>query len=158
MNAGAYGKEIKDVVTYVKYIDKNTNEIKTLKKEEINFSYRNSCFCKLDGIIIEVGMHFEKRKMCEYKEKRISSQPLDYPSAGSIFKRGEDFITAKLIEEAGLKGFQIGGAKVSEKHAGFIINVGGATAKDILDLIEYIKKVVYEKFEKKLETEVRIIK
>ena len=96
--------------------------------------------------------------MCEYKEKRISSQPLDYPSAGSIFKRGEDFITAKLIEEAGLKGFQIGGAKVSEKHAGFIINVGGATAKDILDLIEYIKKVVYEKFEKKLETEVRIIK
>lgn len=99
-----------------------------------------------------------KRKMCEYKEKRISSQPLDYPSAGSIFKRGEDFITAKLIEEAGLKGFQIGGAKVSEKHAGFIINVGGATAKDILDLIEYIKKVVYEKFEKKLETEVRIIK
>lgn len=99
-----------------------------------------------------------KKKMCEYKEKRISSQPLDYPSAGSIFKRGEDFITAKLIEEAGLKGFQIGGAKVSEKHAGFIINVGGATAKDILDLIEYIKKVVYEKFEKKLETEVRIIK
>ena len=98
-----------------------------------------------------------EQRMQEYKEKRINSQPLDYPNAGSIFKRGDDFITAKLIDEAGLKGYQIGGAKISEKHAGFIVNTGKATSKDIIDLIEYVKKVIYEKYGKKLETEVRII-
>ena len=110
-------------------------------------------------------MKFEKKskeeieaKMAEYKEKRLKSQPLDSLSAGSTFKRGKDFIAAKLIDEAGLKGYQIGGAKVSEKHAGFIINTGNGKAKDILDLIEYVKKVVYEKYGKILETEVRIIK
>ena len=165
MNAGAYGEEISNLVTYVKYIDINTNEIKVLENEKLEFSYRKSIFQKIDTVILEVGMHLEKgnkekinKKMQEYKEERNKMQPQNYPNAGSIFKRGNDFITAKLIDEAGLKGYKIGGAKVSEKHAGFIVNTGNATSEDIINLIEYIKKVVYEKYGKKLETEVRIIK
>ena len=96
-------------------------------------------------------------KMDEYREKRIETQPLNYPSAGSTFKRGNGFVTARLIDEAGLKGYKIGGAQVSEKHAGFIINTGDATAKDVLDLIDYVKQKVYEKFNVKIETEVRIL-
>jgi len=98
-----------------------------------------------------------KSKMDEYAQKRRDTQPLEYPNAGSTFKRGSDFITAKLIDEAGLKGYKIGGAEVSTKHAGFIVNTGNATAKDILDLVEYVKKVVYEKFGKKIELEVKIL-
>ena len=165
MNAGAYGKEFKDIVKYVKYFDINSFEIVTLEKEKLQFSYRNSIFKKLNAVILEIGMHFEndekekiKHKMQEYKEKRLSTQPLDYPSAGSIFKRGEDFIAAELIDKAGLKGYQIGGAKVSEKHAGFIVNTGNATSEDILNLIEYVKQVIYKKYGKILETEVRILK
>ena len=165
MNAGAYGKEVKDIVQYVKYIDINTNEIKVLHNNEIKFEYRKSIFENLKAIIVEVGMIFEKQdkniieaKMEEYREKRKEAQPQDMPNAGSIFKKGKDFVTSKLIDEAGLKGYKIGGAMVSEKHAGFIVNTGNATAEDILNLIEYIKKVIYEKYEKKLETEVRIIK
>lgn len=191
MNAGAYGKEIKDVLSYVKYIDIETNEIKTIeiendtdnditnklnekqnenqqtlkcKKDDI-FSYRNSIFQKMNTVIIEVGLTLvpeDKAKileqMNEYKEKRMNTQPLDKPSAGSTFKRGEDYVAAKLIDEAGLKGYKIGGAEVSTKHAGFIINSGNATCKDILELIEYIQKKVENKFNKKLELEVRIIK
>ncbi len=165
MNAGAYGSEMKDVVSFVKFVDLNTLEVKTIQNNEINFEYRKSIFQNLNTVIVEVGMHFKKdkkenikSKMDEYKEKRIMTQPLEYPSAGSTFKRGKDFITAQLIDECGLKGYTIGGAQVSTKHAGFIINKGNATAKDILELIEYIKKVVYEKYNKNLETEVRIIK
>lgn len=166
MNAGAYGKEIKDVLSYVKYIDIETNEIKTIEIEnEGIFSYRNSIFQKMNTVIIEVGLTLvpeDKAKileqMNEYKEKRMNTQPLDKPSAGSTFKRGEDYVAAKLIDEAGLKGYKIGGAEVSTKHAGFIINSGNATCKDILELIEYIQKKVENKFNKKLELEVRIIK
>ena len=95
--------------------------------------------------------------MDEYAKFRKEKQPLEYPSAGSVFKRGEDFITSKLIDEAGLKGFSIGGAEVSEKHAGFIINKGNATAKDILELIEYVRNKVYEKYNKEIELEIEII-
>ena len=95
--------------------------------------------------------------MNEYKKYSKAKQPIEYPSAGSTFKRGEDYITAKLIDEAGLKGYSIGGAEVSEKHAGFIINKGNATAKDILNLIEYVKNTVYEKFNKKIELEIEFM-
>ena len=95
--------------------------------------------------------------MDEYAQFRKEKQPLEYPSAGSTFKRGEDFITAKLIDECGLKGYQIGGAQISEKHAGFIINKENATAEDVLKLIEYTKEQVYNKFGKKIETEIEII-
>ena len=95
--------------------------------------------------------------MDEYAEYRKEKQPIDYPSAGSTFKRGTDFITAKLIDETGLKGYSIGGAKISEKHAGFIINTGNATAQDVLDLVKYVKDKVYEKFGKKIELEIKIL-
>ncbi len=165
MNAGAFDGEMKNIVEYVKYMDVNTSEIRILHNDEIKFEYRKSIFEKLNTVILEVGMKFNKdekknieSKMNEYKEKRMKTQPLDYPSAGSTFKRGKDFISSKLIDECGLKGYTIGGAQVSKKHAGFIVNIGNATAKDILDLIEYVKEVVYKKFEKELETEVRIIR
>ncbi len=165
MNAGAFDGEMKNIVTYVKYVDIDTNEIKIIHNNEIKFSYRESIFKNLNAVIFEIGMKFNKdekenieTKMKAYKEKRMQTQPLEYPSAGSTFKRGKDFISAKLIDECGLKGYKIGGAQVSTKHAGFIVNVGNANAKDILDLIEYVQKVVYEKFEKNLETEVRIIR
>ena len=92
-----------------------------------------------------------------YKEKRKNSQPLEYPSAGSTFKRGEDFITAKLIDEAGLKGTKVGDAEVSRKHGGFIINKGNATASDILELVQIIKNKIYEKYQKKIELEVEVL-
>ena len=95
--------------------------------------------------------------MEEYASYRKEKQPIEYPSAGSTFKRGNDYITAKLIDEAGLKGYTIGGAEVSSKHAGFIINKGNATAKDILELIEYVKEEVYKKFKKKIELEIEVI-
>ena len=115
-------------------------------------------------IILETTMKLQKgntkeieKKMNEYLTQRKEKQPLEYPSAGSTFKRGDGFITAKLIDECGLKGYQIGGAQISEKHAGFIINKEGATTKDILDLIEFTKKKVFEKFEIQIEEEVEII-
>ena len=96
-------------------------------------------------------------KMDDFAKRRRESQPLDMPSAGSTFKRGEDFVTAKLIDESGLKGYSIGGAEISNKHAGFIVNKGNATAKDIQNLINYVKEKVYEKFGKRIQEEVKII-
>ena len=115
-------------------------------------------------IIIEAQLKFQKEdaerikeRMDEYRKARMEKQPIDMPSAGSTFKRGTNYISAKLIDDAGLKGYEIGGAQVSEKHAGFIVNKGNATAQDILDLIDYVIKVVYEKFGKILELEVEVI-
>jgi len=163
MNAGAYGKEMKEIVKEATCIDEN-GKIKTLKNEEISFSYRHSRFKEEQDIIISAKLKLEKGKQEEIKEKidtykksRQEKQPIDMPSAGSTFKRGTNFISAKLIDEAGLKGYMIGGAQVSIKHAGFIVNTGNATAKDILDLIDYVIKVVYEKFGKVLELEVEVI-
>ena len=164
MNAGAYGVEMKDIVVSTKYFDLNTYEIKTIANNEHNFEYRKSIFQNLNTVILETTLKFQKgnqeeikAKMHEYAEKRKATQPLDKPSAGSTFKRGTDFITAKLIDESGLKGYSIGGAQVSNKHAGFIINEKNATAKDIINLINYVKEKVYEKFGKTIEEEVKII-
>ena len=164
MNAGAYGAEMQNIVVSTKYLDLNTYEIKTIANNEHNFEYRKSIFQNLNTVILETTLKLQKgnkeeikAKMQEYAEKRKATQPLDKPSAGSTFKRGTDFITAKLIDESGLKGYSIGGAQVSEKHAGFIINTGNATAKDIINLINYVKEKVYEKLGKTIEEEVRII-
>ncbi len=164
MNAGAYGGEFKDIVAKTKCIDKLGNIIE-LNNEEQNFSYRSSIFKNNELIIIESELKLEikqnnqeiQQKMNENKDSRKLKQPINMPSAGSTFKRGEDFITAKLIDDCGLKGFSIGGAQVSNIHAGFIVNKGNATAKDVLDLVKYIKKEVYERFKKKIELEIEII-
>lgn len=163
MNAGAYGKEIKDMVIETKCMDIEGN-IFTLSKEEQQFSYRSSIYQQKNDIILETKLRLSKgnkqeiqAKMNEYLVARKQKQPLEYPSAGSSFKRKEGVITAKLIDECGLKGYQIGGARVSEKHAGFIVNYNGATAKDVLDLIKYVKQKVYEKFGIKIEEEIKMI-
>ncbi len=164
MNAGAYGKEIKDLILKTKVLNKETGKIEILKKEQQNLSYRNSIFKQHNYIILETSLRLQKgnikeidKKMNEYLNHRKEKQPTEYPSAGSTFKRGEGFITAKLIDECGLKGYTIGGAQISEKHAGFIINKGDATSKDILDLIAYTKKKVFEKFGVQIEEEIEII-
>ena len=163
MNAGAHGKEMKDIVKTVTYMDRDGN-IKKIENAEAEFKYRNSIFSHKDYVIIEAELKLQKgnkeeisEKMQEYANFRKEKQPLEYPSAGSTFKRGEDFITAKLIDECGLKGYQIGGAQISEKHAGFIINKDNATAEDVMKLIEYTKEQIYNKFGKKIETEVEIL-
>ena len=165
MNAGAFGGEIANIVESVTYISLKDLKVYTLKNEQCEFAYRTSIFEQdEDKIILEAIFNFKKgkkeeiaQKMDEFRNKRLSSQPLDKPSAGSTFKRGENFITAKLIDECNLKGYKIGGAQVSEKHAGFIINTGNASAKDIIDLIKYVKTKVYEKFGVEIKPEVRVI-
>ena len=164
MNAGAFGGEIKDIVLNTKYIDLDNIEERIIEKNEHKFEYRKSIFQSLNCIILETTLKLKleskdkiEEKMNEYSKKRIETQPLDMPSAGSTFKRGNDFITAKLIDESGLKGYSIGGAEVSTKHAGFIVNKGNAKAKDIIELINYVKEKVYEKFGKEIQEEVKII-
>ena len=164
MNAGAYGGEIKDIVQDVEYLDYEDLKIKKITNKECNFEYRHSVFCENKNIILSATFKLENgikeeiaNRMNEFAKSRKEKQPLEYPSAGSTFKRGTDFITAKLIDECGLKGYQIGGAQVSEKHAGFIINKENATAKDIIDLVEYVKKTVKEKTGKSIDLEVEII-
>lgn len=163
MNAGAYGKEMKDVVLSTTCMDKN-GKLYTFSNEEQEFSYRNSIFQKKDYIIIETKLKLEygkkdeiQKKMEEYFKSRKEKQPIEYPSAGSSFKRQEGIITAKLIDDVGLKGYKIGGAQVSEKHAGFIVNYNNATATDVINLINYIKEKVYSKYGIKIEEEIKII-
>ena len=163
MNAGAHGKELKDILKKVTAMDYNGN-IYEFTNEECQFSYRNSRFQKEKHIILQATLELEKgnsteikEKMDEYMQFRKEKQPIEYPNAGSTFKRGEDFVTAKLIDEAGLKGYKIGGAQVSEKHAGFIVNVDNATAKDVIELTDYIKEKIKEKFGKKINLEIQII-
>lgn len=163
MNAGAHGKELKDILKKVTAMDYNGN-IHEFTNEECQFSYRNSRFQKEKHIILQATLELEKgnsteikEKMDEYMQFRKEKQPIEYPNAGSTFKRGEDFVTAKLIDEAGLKGYKIGGAQVSEKHAGFIVNVDNATAKDVIELTDYIKEKIKEKFGKKINLEIQII-
>ena len=163
MNAGAHNKEIKDIVKSVKCLDYNGNE-KEFTKEQLNFGYRNSIFVREKYIILEVVLELQKGKQEKIKEKmekymkyRKEKQPLEYPSAGSIFKRDVEFVTARLIDEAGLKGYSIGDAKISTKHSGFIVNKGNATASDVIALIKYVKNTVYEKFNKKIELEIEIV-
>lgn len=163
MNAGAYGKEAKDIVTETTILDYN-GDIKKIKGLEHEFQYRSSILKNMKVIILETKLKLDYGRkeqilnlMEEYRNSRFEKQPVEFPSAGSTFKRGKDFITAKLIDECGLKEYSIGGAKVSNKHAGFIINTGNASAKDIIDLIEYIKKIVFEKTGKEIELEVEIV-
>ena len=163
MNAGAHGSEMKDIVKTVKYMTRD-GEIHTITNEQAKFEYRKSLFAEKDYIILEAELQLKtgkteeiKEKMTEYATYRKEKQPIEYPSAGSTFKRQEGVITAKLIDECGLKGFQIGGAKVSEKHAGFVINSDNATAKDVIDLIKYIKEKVNEKYGIKIKEEIRIV-
>lgn len=164
MNAGAYGSEFKDIIIETTCMNLD-GEIFTLSNEEQKFEYRRSIFKDKKYIILQSKLLLKyvedskiiKEKMDEYKASRIEKQPIEFPSAGSTFKRGADFITAKLIDECGLKGYCVGDAEVSTKHAGFVINKGNATAKDVLELIEIIKKSVYEKFGKVIELEVELL-
>ena len=163
MNAGAHGGEMKDIVLETMCMDKQGN-ICVLSNEEQEFEYRNSIFKLNKYIILSTKLKFKKgiykeikEKMDEYANWRKEHQPIEYPSAGSTFKRGTDFITAKLIDECGLKGYSIGDAEVSTKHAGFVINKGNAKAKEVIDLIEYIKEKIAHKFGKEIELEVQII-
>ena len=164
MNAGAYGSEFKDIVIETTYMDYDGN-IYTINNEQQKFEYRKSIFKDKKWIILESKLLLKyaedssliKEKMDEFKKSRIEKQPIEYPSAGSTFKRGSDFITAKLIDECGLKGYKVGNAQVSTKHAGFVINTGDATAKDVLELVDIIKNNVYQKFEKEIELEVEVI-
>ena len=156
-NAGAYGGEIKDII-------EDGNKIKTISKQEQDFAYRHSIFENSKAIIIGAKFKLNTGNIDDIKEKmnanllsRKDKQPIENPSAGSTFKRGDGFITAKIIDECGLKGISIGDAKVSEKHAGFVVNTGNATAKDVICLIEKIKAEVYKKTGKQIETEIKII-
>lgn len=164
MNAGAYGKEIKSIIYSTTYVDKNS-EIKVANKLEHEFDYRTSRFAKnKDEIIVESIIKLEKGNKAEIKQKmdddkksRKLKQPLQYPNAGSVFKRGNDYITSLLIDKCGLKGYNVGDAYISDLHAGFIINKKNATAKEVLELIAYIKKRVYKEFNKKIELEIEVL-
>lgn len=161
MNAGAYGGEMKDVVEAVSFVDPSGEE-HVVTGDEMEFSYRKSALSDTDCIITGATINLEKgsieeidEKMADLAARRREKQPLEMPSAGSTFKRPQGYFAGTLIEQSGLKGKSIGGAQVSEKHAGFIINKGGATTKDICDLIELVQNTVYEKHGVLLETEVK---
>ena len=163
MNAGCYGSEMKDVVIKSRYMTRD-GKIKTLDLKSHKFEYRNSIFANKDYIIIDTTISLQKgnvdeikAKIDEYNTSRREKQPLDYPSAGSTFKRIEGIPTAKLIDDAGLKGYNVGDAEVSRKHAGFIINKGKATSQDVLDLVEYVKKQVKEKFNIDIQLEILVL-
>ena len=163
MNAGAYGGELKDVVTEVTalYLD----GVKVLTPAELDFSYRHSVFSAGEGIVLGAKVKLEsgdpdaiKAKMDDLMARRKASQPLELPSAGSTFKRPTGYYAGPLIEGCGLKGCRVGGAEVSSKHAGFVVNVGGATCADVLALIEKVQKTVYDAHGVMLEPEVKIIR
>lgn len=163
MNAGAYGSEMKDIVVKTRYMTYD-GKIKSLDLNEHEFEYRNSIFSRLDVIIIDTTISVKKgnkeeieNKINEYSISRKNSQPLEYPNAGSTFKRKEGVITAKVIDECGLKGVNVGDAEISTKHAGFIVNKGKATANDFLELVEYVKKEVKNKTGLDLELEILVI-
>ena len=163
MNAGAYGSEMKDIVEEVTYLDFE-GTLHTISNAECEFEYRYSKFFNEKAIILETKLNLEKGnkeeiqdKITELAKQRKEKQPLEYPNAGSTFKRGDNYITAKLIDECGLKGYTIGGAQVSEKHAGFIINKANSTSKDILDLIEHVKTKVKEQTGEDIKLEIEII-
>lgn len=163
MNAGAYGGEMKDVIFSVNHIDKNGN-FGSLEKDELDLNYRHSAYTDNGYTILSAILKLKKADKTEIKEsmddklrRRKEKQPLEYGSAGSTFKRPEGYFAGALIEQSGLKGYTVGGAQVSEKHAGFVINKNGATATDVITLIRDVQDKVYEKFGVKLETEVKII-
>ncbi len=163
MNAGAYGGEMKDILKEVLVMDQQ-GRIFTLEKKDLKLGYRTSAVKEKGYIVLAAvlelrpGDREEIRKLMEdLKQKRVEKQPLDLPSAGSTFKRPEGYFAGKLIMDAGLRGFSVGGAQVSEKHCGFIVNTGGASASDVLTLIREVQKRVREKFGVELETEVKFL-
>lgn len=166
MNAGAYGGQVSDVLEVCEVYNTETRETLSLSADELQLSYRHSIFSD-NGSLICLGATFSLKEgnkedidavMRELMQRRISKQPLEHPSAGSVFKRpASELYVGKMIEESGLKGFRIGGAMVSEKHAGFIVNAGGATAGDVLELIDHIKRVIMQGYGIELECEIRRI-
>ncbi len=163
MNAGAYGGEMKDVLTEASVLTAG-GEILTLPAEDLQLSYRHSAIPEKNAIVMRVSLRLREGKreeisayMADLKERRVSKQPLEYPSAGSTFKRPEGYFAGKLIEDAGLKGYSRGGAQVSEKHCGFVINRDHATARDIRTLMEYVQQTVLKKYGVTLEPEVKFI-
>lgn len=163
MNAGAYGGEMKQILESVTVLTKE-GTIKKMSQEDLKLGYRTSCILERECIVLEGVLNLEqgdkeeiKNKMTALKIQRIEKQPLEYPSAGSTFKRPEGNFAGKLIMDAGLRGYQIGGAQVAEKHCGFLINKKDATAKDMVDLINYVKEEVYIQFGVELETEIKML-
>lgn len=164
MNAGAYGSQISDILYEVTYMDEK-EEIKTIKNKECSFGYRKSIFTiNPNYVILSAKFKLEKGNIDEIENKmkenslaRKTKQPLEYPNFGSVFKRPEGYFVGKLVDDAGLRGYKIGGAQVSTKHTGFIVNVDNATCKDVLNLIGYVQTTVYNKFNVKLTPEVIII-
>ncbi len=164
MNAGAYGGEIKDVIKSARVLFKGADEVVELSGEELSLSYRNSIFHEKKGLILSVKLNLKEGNSLDIREytkelmgRRKLKQPLEYPSAGSFFKRPTGYYAGKLIEDAGLRGFKVGDAQVSEKHCGFVINRGNATAEDLLKLRDEVSKRVKREFGVDLEMEVRII-
>ena len=162
MNAGAYGGEIKDVVESVEVMD-FAGQIRQYSPEEMGFAYRHSVLEEMDAIVISAIFRLReenpetiKETMRQLQAKRSASQPLDFPSAGSAFKRPVGGFAAAMIQDAGLKGFQVGGAAISTKHSGFAVNMGGATAEDVKNLLAQVSDIVFEKTGIRLEPEVRI--
>ena len=163
MNAGAYGGEMKDVLQSVKVLTEE-GELLILTTEELELGYRHSCVPERKYIVVEATMELSAKPeeeiracMAELRAKRVEKQPLEYPSAGSTFKRPEGYFAGKLIMDAGLRGYTVGGAQVSEKHCGFVINKGGATAADVRQLMQDVHDRVKEQFDVELEPEVKMI-
>lgn len=163
MNAGAYGGEMKDVLVEVTVLTKE-NEIKVIPAEELQLSYRFSVIPQNGWIVLGAKLRLQKgdeaqirARMEELKEQRVTKQPLEYPSAGSTFKRPEGYFAGKLIMDAGLRGYTVGGAQVAEKHCGFVVNRGGATAADVLQLMADVSAKVKEQFGVTLEPEVKML-
>ena len=163
MNAGAYGGEIAQVIQEAEVLTKEGTR-KKLSKDELELSYRHSIIPDRAYVVLGATFLLEKvdqeeivHQMDAYMQSRREKQPLNYPSAGSTFKRPEGYFAGKLIMDAGLRGYQVGGAQVSEKHCGFVINRGEATAKDILTLMQDVENIVEEKYQVRLEPEVKML-
>ena len=163
MNAGAYGGEMKDIIKSVTVLTKE-GEMKVLDASELQFGYRTSVIKENVYVVLEAVIQLcpgdketIQKRMEELKEQRVTKQPLEYASAGSTFKRPEGYFAGKLIQDAGLRGYQVGGAQVSEKHCGFVINTGDAVAEDVWNLIHDVQDKVYDKFQVKLEPEVKFL-
>lgn len=163
MNAGAYGGEMKDIIQSVTVLTRE-QETKELSLDELDLGYRHSCILKEGHIVLEAALKLKQGKreeieqeMARLREQRVTKQPLEYPSAGSTFKRPEGYFAGKLIQDSGLRGYQVGGAQVSEKHCGFVVNKENATASDICRLIEDVQDKVEERYGVRLEPEVKFI-
>ena len=163
MNAGAYGGEMKDIIMDVDVITRE-GEYRRLTLEELELSYRHSCIIENEYIVVRARLMLQEKDeaqirlvMEDLKNRRVEKQPLNFPSAGSTFKRPEGYFAGKLIMDAGLRGYSVGGAQVSEKHCGFVVNKGGATASDVVKLMNDVRDKVMEEFGVELEPEVKMI-